>query len=684
MDIPVRRLFLAGMLAALPTATLLPRAQSVTEQRPIGNGAGPSGVDLLALNRSVEACTDFYQFACGGWMIANPIPPDRPRWGRFDEVSERNLEIMRRLLERAATSRDPESRKIGNYYASCMDEAAIEHRGLSPLESEFRNIGLLSVTRLPALLARLHRNGVDAFFRFGSEGDFKNASMAIAALHQGGLGLPDRDDYLRNDDRSESLRLRYVEHISALLQLSGEPAARADAQAEGVTRIETMLARAALDRVSRRNPELVYHKMSPTELQALTPNFDWSRYFAAIGAPAIREVNVSEPAFMKAFSDVLASTSVGEIQAYLRWRLVHAYAQYLPKALVDEDFQFYGVLLQGLQEQRPRWKRCVGNVDSALGEALGKAFVRERFGPEAKADMLAMVADVKLAFERNLTGLDWMADTTRREAMAKLHATTHKIGYPDTWRDYRGLSIERGDALGNAQRANAFEFRRQLAKIGKRLDKSEWSMTPPTVNAYYDPLQNNINFPAGILQPPFYAANRDSALNYGSAAAVIGHELTHGFDDQGRRFDAGGALRDWWSPEDGKAYEQRSGCFVDQYSGFSAIDDVSVNGRLTLGENTADNGGLRAALMAYLGSARSRAAQTLDGFTPEQRVFLGWAQVWCENRRPEYERLQARTNPHSPGRYRVNGVLANMEEFQKAFMCASDAPMVSRNRCRVW
>jgi endothelin-converting enzyme/putative endopeptidase len=512
----------------------------------------------------------------------------------------------------------------------------------------------------------------------------KNASLVIAGADQGGMGLPDRDYYFREDARSAEIRTQYLAHVTKLLALGGAPAARAAADAEAVMRVETALAKAALDRVSRRDPEKVYHKLTPAEFQTLTPHFDWSRYLRGLGAPPISAINVSEPDFFKAFDQLIATTVLADLRVYLQWHLLHANAFILSKAFVDENFRFYSATLQGIPEERPRWKRCVSYVDSDLGEALGQSFVKETFGPQAKADMLTMVADVESALERDINTLDWMTDATKQQALAKLHATANKIGYPDQWRDYTALSIERGDAVGNSHRANTFEVHRELNKIGKPVDKTEWGMTPPTVNAYYNPLENNINFPAGILQPPFYGAGRDPAINYGGAGAVIGHELTHGFDDMGRQFDANGNLKDWWTPDDAAAYQQRSSCIVNQYSGLTAIDDVKLNGKLTLGENTADNGGLRLALMAYLGSDAAKNAMTIEGFTPEQRVFLGWAGVWCENRRPEYERLQAQTNPHSPGRYRVNGVLSNMPEFQKAFACKPGAPMVSQSACRVW
>jgi endothelin-converting enzyme/putative endopeptidase len=449
-------------------------------------------------------------------------------------------------------------------------------------------------------------------------------------------------------------------------------------------RLESSLAKAALDNVSRRDPAKVYHKMTRAELQALTPNFDWTAYFRAAGAPAIDVINVAEPDFLKAFSEALKAAALDDLKTYLRWQVLHANAFLLSPAFVNENFKFYSTALRGIAEQRLRWKRCVQYTDADLGEALGQAFVAATFGPQAKADMLDMVRNVESALERDITTLPWMTDATRAQAISKLRTIANKIGYPDTWRDYSALDIVRGDALGNSHRANAFEFKRQMNKIGKPLDKTEWGMTPPTVNAYYNPLENNINFPAGILQSPFYNAATDAAVNYGGAGSVIGHELTHGFDDQGRQFDAAGNLRDWWTPADGKAFEDRASCFVDQYAGYTAIDDVKLNGKLTLGENTADNGGLRIALMGYLASAAGKDARTLDGFTPEQRVFLGWGQVWCESRRPEYERLQAQTNPHSPGRYRVNGVVSNMPEFQKAFSCKPGAPMVRANACRVW
>ena len=679
-----RRLILAFTFVSLPLASALGLAQPAA-QRPAGASpaaASMSGLNLNGLNRAIDPCTDFYQFACGGWIANNPIPGDQARWGTFDALQERNNDVLRKVLESAASGGDPGSRKIGDYYASCMDEAAIERKGAAPLDTDFQRIAALaSAADLPALVASLHTIGVNVFFTFGAEADFKDARTVIAQLDQGGLGLPDRDYYFRADARSADIRGQYTDHVAKLSSLLGGGGPSASAS---VMRLETSLAKAALDNVTRRDPAKVYHKMTPAELQTLTPTFDWATYFRATGAPSIEAINVAEPEFFKAFSEALRTTPLDDIKTYLRWQVVHANALLLSSPFVNENFTFYSTSLRGIAEQRLRWKRCVQYTDGDLGEALGQAFVAATFGPQAKADMLNMVRQVESALEQDIATLPWMTDATKAQAVTKLHAISNKIGYPDTWRNYSALEIVRGDALGNSHRANTFEFRRQMNKIGRPLDKTEWGMTPPTVNAYYNPVENNINFPAGILQSPFYHAATDPAVNYGGAGAVIGHELTHGFDDQGRQFDAAGNLQDWWTPADASAFERRASCVVDQYANFTAIDDVKLNGKLTLGENTADNGGLRIALMGYLASAAGQDRKTLDGFTPEQRLFLGWGQVWCESRRSEYERLQAQTNPHSPGRYRVNGVVSNMPEFQKAFSCKPGAPMVRANACRVW
>jgi len=697
------RLFAAACFVAFPLATVFTIAQTTADLkvrttttasevaasevvqafRPADSA---SGLQLDAMDKSAGACTDFYQFACGGWIARNPVPADRSGFGRFDELQERNNDTLHTILEAAAAGREPEFKKIGDYYASCLDETAIDAKGAGPLDPLLKKIAALSsVNDLAPLVAELHTIGVNVFFQFGSQADFKDASVEMALADQGGLGLPDRDYYVKDDAKSVELRAQYVDHIAKLAALLGASGDQAKASAQQAMAIETALATSALDAVSRRDPNKVYHKMSNAELQALTPQFMWNRYFSGIGSPPIYALNVAEPEFFKAFGRIVATTPLDQIKTYLRWQLVHASAAVLARPFVDENFRFFGTALTGAKELRPRWKRCVQYTDNDLGESLGQAFVKVAFGPQAKADTLKMVHELESALQTDIQGLDWMTPTTKKEALVKLRAIADKIGYPDHWRDYSALTIVRGDALGNSQRSNAFEFHRQMAKIGKPVDKSLWQMTPPTVNAYYDPLENNINFPAGILQPPFYSAKADAAVNFGGAGAVIGHELTHGFDDQGRQFDARGNLKDWWTPADAKSFEDRAQCFVDEYAGFTAVDEVKLNGKLTLGENTADNGGLRIALMAYLARNSSSApAPALDGFTPEQRVFLGWGQVWCENVRPERARMLAQINPHSPGHDRVNGVVSNMPEFQKAFACKADAPMVRKNQCRVW
>jgi putative endopeptidase len=690
-----KRPFSAAVFVALPLAVVVAVLQTRTAAQqsgataPAASPAPPapssSGLQLDALDRTADACTDFYQFACGGWVAKNPVPSDRASWSRFEELQERNNETLRRILDRAATGSDPAAKKIGDYYASCMDESAIDAKGAAPLDPLLKKIAALSsVNDLAPLVAELHTIGVNVFFQFGSQADFHDASVEMAIADQGGMGLPDRDYYFRDDAKSVDLRTQYVDHLAKMQALLGATADQAKASAQQTMAIETALAKGALDAVSRRDPNKVYHKMSNAELQAITPQFMWNRYFAGIGSPPVYALNVAEPEFFKAFGQIVATTPLDQLKAYLRWQVAHASAAVLARPFVDENFRFFGTALTGAKELRPRWKRCVQYTDSDLGEALGQAFIKEAFGPQAKADTLKMVHELEAALEKDINSLGWMTPATKKEALVKLHAVADKIGYPDHWRDYGALTIVRGDALGNSQRSNAFEFHRQMAKISKPVDKTLWEMTPPTVNAYYNPLENNINFPAGILQPPFYSAKADAAVNFGGSGAVIGHELTHGFDDQGRQFDARGNLKDWWTPADAKAFEDRAQCFVDEYASFTAIDDVKLNGKLTLGENTADNGGLRIALMAYVTRTAGQPPQTLDGFTPEQRVFLGWGQVWCENVRPERARMLAQINPHSPGHDRVNGVVANMPEFQKAFACKADAPMVRKNQCRVW
>ena len=639
-----------------------------------------AGFDPAALDKSADACSDFFQFSCGGWLAHNEIPADQSRWGRFQELAERNRQTLSEILEKT-----PAGDKIGDYYASCMDEKAIEQKGIEPLKGELALIDALkSPAEAGSELAHLHTLGVRSVFGFGASQDYKDAAHMVAEADQGGLGLPDRDYYLKTDAKSEEQRRQYVEHVYKMLRLIGEDQDKAATDAENILRLETKMAAASQDLVFRRDPDHLYHKMTRAELAKLTPNLSWDRYFAEIEAPAFETLNVVAPEYLQGVNALLSLAPLDDWKAYLRWKLVHAEASMLPASFVNEDFDFYGGKLSGAKEIKARWKRCVESTDGMLGEALGKRYVEQTFGSQGKERTSRMVKALEKALEADLKGLDWMTPKTKKQALVKLKAIANKIGYPDQWRDYSSYRVVRGDALGNLERGRAFEFRRQLVKIGKSVDRKEWDMTPPTVNAYYNPQMNDINFPAGILQPPFYDNAMDDAVNFGGIGAVIGHELTHGFDDEGRKFDGKGNLNDWWSAEDAKAFEARTQCLVDEYAGFTAVAGVNLNGKLTLGENTADNGGLRLAAMGLEDTLRGKKTGPIDGFTPQQRLFLGWGQIWCMKMTDQAARLLALTNPHSPGRFRVNGVVANMPEFSQAFNCPAGKPMVSAKACRVW
>jgi endothelin-converting enzyme/putative endopeptidase len=619
-------------------------------------------------------------------MRNNPVPADQSRWGRFDQLLERNQEILRGILEKAAEPNPRRSaidQKIGDYYSSCMDEAAIDQKGLAPLQSYLKKIdGMRSAKDLAATVAALHMIGVGTVFGFGATQDYKNSSSVIGMIAQGGLGLPDRDYYLKDDAKSNQTRDQYAAHLERTFKLLG--AADPSASAGTVMSLETTLAKASLDRVSRRDPEKNYHKITRSELSALSPNFGWDKYLEGVGLPALDSLNVTWPDFVKAVDAAATTVSLDDWKTYLRWHLVRSMSPMLPARFVEENFAFFGKVLTGARELRPRWKRCVSYVDGDLGEALGEAYVKQAFPGDSKQRMLDMVHNLEAAMGRDIEGLEWMTPETRRRAIEKLKLVTNKIGYPDRWRDYSTMKIVRGDALGNSVRANEFEYRRQLAKVGKPVDKSEWLMTPPTVNAYYSSLQNNINFPAGILQPPFFDRKMDDAVNYGGAGAVIGHELTHGFDDSGRKFDGDGNMKDWWTESDARNFESRTDCLVQQYGAYTAVGDLKLNGKLTLGENTADNGGLRIAYIALVEKLKSGSQPPTDGLTPQQRFFVGWAQLWCQNSTDEARRLRALTDPHSPGFARANGPLLNMPEFREAFGCRVGQPMAPEKTCRVW
>jgi endothelin-converting enzyme/putative endopeptidase len=660
---------------------------ALSAQTPASPASGPAQFDLTTIDKSVDPCVNFYQYACGAWMKNNPIPADQAMWGRFNELMDRNRDILHEILEAASkpsSSRDATTQKIGDYYAACMDEKAIDARGLAPLQPELDRIrNLTDKAQLAGEIAHLQAIGVGALFEFGSGQDFKDSNAVIAQFDQGGLGLPDRDYYLKTDAKSVELRQKYAAHVQRMLELAGEQPEQAKAGAAAVLQIETALAKGSLDLVSRRDPEKVYHKIGKPELAALSPAFRWNEYFTATSAPAFQSINVSYPEFVKAFNAVIGDTSLADWKTYLTWHLLHSAAPLLPTAFTGENFNFYGKTLTGTEAMRPRWKRCVDFTDRALGEALGRQYVERTFGAEGKARTLKMVDALEKALGEDIQKLDWMTPATKAQAMIKLKAITNKIGYPDRWRDYSSVVIKPDDPVGNNFRAGQFEFHRQLNKIGKPVDRLEWDMTPPTVNAYYDPLMNNINFPAGILQPPFFYNHGDDAVNFGGIGMVIGHELTHGFDDEGSQFDAHGNLKNWWTPKDQEEFHQREACVADEYGGFSVAPGVFVNGKLTLGENTADNGGVRVALMALLNTIGNNTAK-IDGYTPEQRFFLSFGQVWCENARPEALRLQVQTNEHSPPEFRVNGVIRNLPEFQKAFACKPGQPMAPVNACHVW
>ena len=661
-------------------------AWSLSGQAP-EKASGALGFSVKNIDATANPCTNFFQYACGSWLKNNPIPADQARWGRFDQLEERNRDVLREILEAASkpdAGRDLTARLIGDYYAACMDEKTVEAAGLKPLEDELGQIrGLRDKAQLAAVVARLQREGADVMFQFSSGQDFKDSNQVIAQVDQGGLGLPERDYYLKQDAQSAKLRGEYVEHVARMFVLAGETAAEAKAGAETVMKMETALAEGSLDIVSRRDPEKVYHKIATREMETLSPVFHWNEYLRASGAPEFASVNVAWPAYMEALNGAIGRFSLADWKTYLTWHVLHAAAPLLPEAFVKENFDFYGKTLTGTTEIRPRWKRCADFTDAELGEALGKKFVEKTFGAEGKARTLKMVDALEKALGQDLEQLPWMTAETKKQALVKLRAIANKIGYPDQWRDYSSVAIRRDDPVGNTERANAFEFERQLKKIGKPVDRQEWGMTPPTVNAYYDSSMNDINFPAGILQPPFYDNAMDDGVNFGGIGMVVGHELTHGFDDEGRQFDAKGNLRDWWTPEDAKEFEKRAACIEREYSKFEVAPGAMVNGKLTLGENTADNGGVRIALMALLNTIGGT-EKKIDGFTPEQRLFLAFGQVWCVNEREAALRMQVKTNPHAPGKERVNGVVQNMPEFQRAFSCQAGQPMVSANACRVW
>ncbi len=673
----------------LPFFLVLVAIVSLAQTAPSAKAAPGFSVDNI--DKSVDPCVDFYQYACGNWMKNSEIPADRSSWQSFSELDERNLDIERGILEKAAaggTGRDAIDQKIGDLYSSCMDEKMVNAKGISAVRPELDRVAAAKdKAALIDEIARVHVVGPSPLFNFYSNSDLHNADMVIAYVDQGGLSLPDRDYYIKDDERMVEMRKHFVAYVTEMFTLAGQPANQAADSAKSVLRIETALAQASMDRTMRRDPKKRDHKMTRDEALALAPNFYFNRFFVDVGAPAFTELNVGNPEFFKQVNGVVESESLDSLKTYVSWYVLRARAPWLSQPFVDADFKMRQALT-GQKQIQDRWKRCVDLTDGSLGEALGQRYVDLTFGAEGKQRMLKMVDALEKSLDEDIQRLSWMSDETRKQAKTKLEAIRNKIGYPDVYRDYSSLAIKRDDLLGNVARATEFESKRDIAKIGKPLDRKEWGMTPPTVNAYYSPAYNEIVFPAGILQPPFFDKTMDDAINFGGIGLVIGHELTHGFDDQGRKYDPHGNLRDWWTEQDGKEFEKRVSCVADEYSNFVVVDDLKLNGRLTLGENTADNGGARIALMALehmiADDKTGKEGQKIDGYTPEQRFFLGFGRVWCEKRRPEYARMQVTTNPHSPGKYRVNGVVQNMPEFQKAWGCMAGQPMVAENSCHVW
>jgi len=643
-------------------------------------------LDVTSMDTSVDPCTDFFAYSCGSWIKKNPIPPDQTSWSVYSKLEDDTKAILREILESSALPagrRDALTQKIGDYYAACMDEKAIDAAAIKPLQPVLDQIQQLRFKRDIAEVVGAMVSD-DALFLFRSDLDYKDSTQEIAEADQGGLGLPDRDYYLKTDAKSVELRKAYAAHLRKIFGLLGDEPPAAALEARTVLRIETALAKGSLTRVERRDPQKLYHKMTIGQLGALNPSFQWKIYLAKVGLPSVEALNVETPVFFKTLNTELRNETIASWKTYLRWHLINANAPFLSSDFVNADFDFYGKTLQGAEELEPRWKRCVGYADNDLGEALGRAYVERNFSPEAKDRAQKMVKEIEDAMGGDIDSLPWMTATTKQRALEKLHAVTNKIGYPDKWRDYSALTITRDDEMGNVLRAREFEFHRQLNKIGKPVDHGEWQMTPPTVNAYYDPQMNDINFPAGVLQPPLFDARSDAAPNFGDTGATMGHELTHGFDDEGRQFDAQANLRDWWTPEDAKAFDQRASCISDQYSQYVVVDDIKINGKLTLGEDIADLGGMILAHMAWQDDTKGLKSEPLEGFTPEQRFFIAYGQSWCASTRDETKRLRATVDPHSPDKYRANGVVSNMPEFQQAFHCKAGAPMVRENRCRVW
>jgi putative endopeptidase len=659
--------------------------------------------DPAIANEAKDPCTDFYAYACSKWQEANPIPEDQYSWGTTSNLNLWNQTLLRQTMDSLAKSdakRSPVEQRVGDYWQSCMDESAIETLGVKAIQSDLDRIAAIkNAKQIAQIVAGMHGMFPGAYemdnnyaaapiLGFYPLQDLADATLVVATIDQGGMGMPGRDYYLSDTPKLVETRAKYKEHLRKMFQLAGDSAERATANADTVMKMETALAKSAMDSVKRRDPKNLYNVMSLQQVRAATPSFDWDGYLKGVGAPTPKHYIVTSPEFFKTVEQMLKSESLDNWKTYLRWWTLHGNAPYLSKSFVDENFDFYGRALTGAPQMRPRWRRCVQYADRDLGEALGQAYVDRAFPAKSRERVQELVDAVESALERDVDQLDWMSPETKKEAKAKLAAIEDKIGYPKKWRDYSTVKIGRGNFAQNVHQATAHELKRQVEKIGNPVDRGEWTMTPPTINAYYDPQLNTINFPAGILQPPFFGAEEDDAANYGAIGLVIGHEIIHGFDDQGRKFDAKGNLRDWWTADDAKKYDERGKCISDQYTQELPEYGVKQNGLLTQGEDTADNGGIRLAMMAledtYQKKGKSLDEKGADGWTPRQKFFMAHAFSWCRNVRPEIARTQVVTDPHSLPKYRVNNVESNSPDFWRAFGCKAGQPMRRENACRVW
>ncbi len=662
----------------------------VAQEGPLAQLPYTPSLDPAFMDRSADPCVDFYRYSCGSWSKLNPIPPDQAGWNVYAKMEDDNQRFLWGILQQAAQgsgARTTNEQKIGDYFHACVDEGAVERAGLKPLEPALAQIANLnSIEAMGVYIGEQHRLGLDRnlLFRLNADQDFDNSSQMIAFVAAGGLGLPDRDYYTKTDPKSQEIRRRYVQHIEHMFALIGESASDARADAQNVMDIETALAAASLTRTERRNPYNLKHKENRDALLHMAPAFDWDGFFKALGTPPFEVVNVTEPKFFDELNAQLRSRNVAAWRAYLRWHLVHSQAEFLTRPFVEENFAFFGQYLAGAKEMPARWKKCTRLIDRQLGDALGQVFVARTFSPRTKADAQIVIQQIEAEMEHDIKDLGWMSEATKAQALEKLHLLVNKVGYPDKWKDYSSVQIVPDDFFADGARAAEFEEHRELAKIGKPVDRSEWFMTPPTVNAYYNPQMNDINFPAGVLQPPLFDPKMDSAPNYGNTGATMGHELTHGFDDEGRQYDAHGNLRDWWTPKDAKAFEDRVGCVRHQYAQYVIVDDIHINSSLTLGEDVADLGGTFLAYVAWKNSSKAQDAKKIDDLTPDQRFFVGMAQWACGEERPELKRMSAIMNPHSPLEYRINGVVSNLTEFGEAFSCKVGQPMMPVHTCKVW